>query len=916
MGKKQLKSSKKNNNRHLAKNTEMIIKTESVREETIRWIFCLVASLLTYLVIAFCIVNFYHPDIESLIEKSKQISFLTDFQPEPVESMLFQTGLLIIPLTLLLFYWLSLKSIFLNLFRDKKLFNFSLIVAIIAIVSLIFIVFNAQNPFFNDGSVLNEHDKLAKTNFQFFFLELTLNTNPLLYLLFFFPLIFSICIFLIRTDSNILKKMINGIILISGSFVSLLLIVAIASMNTYEFPSTWQAQYDFNAVYYSMTQVYAGCQMLVDGFTNTYGLYPHFLSPIFEITGLTVYNFTFTMSVMIASCFIFIFIFMKYFTKNYILLFLGFISTIILPYLANRLMVDFDSFFCLFPIRMICPSLVLLFTVLLFYCKNRNKKLGYTIIYYAGTILLAFTPLWNFEFGLVSFVAWLLMLSYSDFFLNNKIAWKKILSHWIIGLSALLFAFGLYALVQNSIYGQFPNFRQMLDVLTVFGKLGFFMLPISLWHPWMLTILIFILGLLYAIAKLIRRDITPKSSAIFLSAILGCGLFAYFQGRSHNWNLSVIILFAFICLTLLTDELWENIKTKKIKSFYALLGLCICLLSFSTVDAFNSASDIYNLAAHVAENKGVEKSQDAEKKKIEENKKFIDSTMRAGEKIFVLTSNKFQGLYFDGQKKQSAVNPGFLDMFYKSSIKQYEKVLKDSSFMVFWNPAGFYYNAFHGIRTIVSSDYKIVSTKFESDTVVSFAAMEKHNAIIPEQSFFESGEHSLYYAKYHTGDSLSYAHREEITNGSTIDSIADFQLDIIFRPEDQIYYTSTLLLLSIDTSTTLFVMKTKSLSKQNEYAVLVNERGFLLRFELEKWNYLSLQTQNNITTVFLNGNIIGRLALPYNRSNSPTLFVAGYKNGRYFTGSISEYSISRKIRSNQEIAEVWKTLNQTENKKD
>jgi hypothetical protein len=72
---------------------------------------------------------------------------------------------------------------------------------------------------------------------------------------------------------------------------------------SFDFPYTWENKYDFNPIYYTIGQVYAGSPMLVDGFTSTYGLYAHFLAPICRIIGLNVSNLTAVMSLLIVLTF-------------------------------------------------------------------------------------------------------------------------------------------------------------------------------------------------------------------------------------------------------------------------------------------------------------------------------------------------------------------------------------------------------------------------------------------------------------------------------------------------------------------------------------------------------------------------------------------------------------------------------------
>src|SRR5439155_6107733 len=93
------------------------------------------------------------------------------------------------------------------------------------------------------------------------------------------------------------KWMRRGVLVLSA-----VLILAIMRMTAFVFPYTTENSWDLNAVYYSVIQVFRGHALLINDFTNTYGLYPHFLVPILKLTGLSVAAFTAIMSVLIGVC--------------------------------------------------------------------------------------------------------------------------------------------------------------------------------------------------------------------------------------------------------------------------------------------------------------------------------------------------------------------------------------------------------------------------------------------------------------------------------------------------------------------------------------------------------------------------------------------------------------------------------------
>jgi hypothetical protein len=81
------------------------------------------------------------------------------------------------------------------------------------------------------------------------------------------------------------------------------------------------------------------------------------------------------------------------------------------------------------------------------------------------------------------------------------------------------------------------------------------MLPMEFPRPWVLVILVYLAGLTYAAFALgASRDVV-KAKMYFLLSVLGAGLFAYYQGRSHHFVLVLVWWPCFLLLALFLDEL-------------------------------------------------------------------------------------------------------------------------------------------------------------------------------------------------------------------------------------------------------------------------------------------------------------------------------------------------------------------------
>ena len=81
--------------------------SQGLNEEILRWILSILCALIVYTCIAFVIINVYHPDVNSLIVNAQKVLLesLGRLLPEPVEALLFRSGVVIVLLALYGYYF-------------------------------------------------------------------------------------------------------------------------------------------------------------------------------------------------------------------------------------------------------------------------------------------------------------------------------------------------------------------------------------------------------------------------------------------------------------------------------------------------------------------------------------------------------------------------------------------------------------------------------------------------------------------------------------------------------------------------------------------------------------------------------------------------------------------------------------------
>lgn len=468
-------------------------------------------------------------------------------------------------------------------------------------------------------------------------------------------------------ESKVNKNKIPLIILniLSGLFILLVFLINIFDMNSIIGEKSLVNFNHFDAVFYSMSQVFMGKAVLIN-FANQYGLYPHFLEPIFQIIGLNVLNFSIVMGFLAALCFGFIFLFFKKSIDNWLIGFLGFTSILYFSYFfGSSLPGPPDPYFQYVPIRFLFPTVLIYLSFC--YFQNNSKK-----IYYSLHALCSLAYLWNTETGILVFFAWLITLIYVELFNSDyKTALKNIGKHIVIAglsLAVVILSYYLYTYVR---YGATPTFN--FEYQKIFYTMGFFMLPMPKIHPWNLIAITYLLGLSYCARALLLKKENARVKTIFLLSILGIGIFSYYQGRSHDFGLVGVWYPAVILAVIFTDSLYKTIKTNK-KDYINLTVFCflIYFLSssfFSLISSYDYNSNIINTAFAQMSSK--------EPNFIRDNVNLIKKHTKAGDKILILSYTS--GAYFAETQTLSALDiPSFGEMFLKKDLTFVEQAIKET----------------------------------------------------------------------------------------------------------------------------------------------------------------------------------------------------------------------------------------------
>lgn len=859
-----------------------------LREDAVAWILSAIGAVVLWAIIAKAVTAFYHPDVEMLKTSGKKL-FIEEHlvNPEPVEALIFRLSVVVLVPAIVLMYALIRKStlaknIALGIGFQVLTWGCAGLLAALTYAGLAAV--NLYGPL-GGHSAQNRRDIVSPTNFAFYFDSMFVGNYLWVYLLFILPIIallFFIGFRKYKLDENKRFSFVfNAVCLLMVTFS----VVSIVAMNTINFPYTDENKYDFAAVHYAMTQVYAGSPMMVNYFTDTYGMYPHFLLPIFKVIGLTVTNFSLVMSLLLGFCFLMNLWLMRKLVKNNVLLFFGFFTVVYFPYLNFKLLTIFDCLFSLYPIRYIIPSVISCMALVYF-----TKR--YSWLYYVTWLVAGMFVLWNPEIGMVCYMAWAAANIYADFFNSEgKINWKTLALHAAMTCLVLPVAMQSYKGLVYLVYGKHADMDLLFATITYFGKFGVGLLEMTVLHPWNLTALTLLAGYLYAGIAWYQKRVTMHTTLVFLLCIISTGYFTYFQGRSQNSNFALSSGFPLIVLTILADRMWQAIKQHHEAGLGAIFVIALACLSFSPMEI------IYN-ARGIADLNDQEQAKDAQadaQKRVEENRAFLKKTATPNEKVVMLTLKKHEGLIFDNTKIASAFNPGYIDMFQKEDLVRLEQIVTDSSYKVYIEPtARIYYYMAHTVAA-VAANYEHVSNNHY------MVLLQKRKTKIPTQTFFTAPD-TILHRKYTDDRAGIKARVLDADSVKRHDFKGPFSVSALFYTSSQFMQFPTVIG-NIHDSAGFIISGTM---QPFSYVFGVNNFGLTVTLPANKWAYMVMNVTMDKIDVYYNGKLVSANAMPAPIRNSIKPITIGNRPDFHnFMGAIAEVAVMNHVADSVEINRTW-----------
>jgi hypothetical protein len=345
--------------------------------------------------------------------------------------------------------------------------------------------------------------------------------------------------------------------------------------------AVWSDHLD--AVVAVFAQVRAGHTLLVDA-PSQYGLYPELLAPALNLlpTGLLGLTLAFA-AIQLISLLSVMSVLRRRLHQPLVLI--SALLALAMVTFGLHTLIGFrfsepDPYFQYWPVRFVGPALSIPIIFWVFRHLSWRRLLAMSV--FTGVCLF-----WNIDSGaavLYSQCMLLLLLSGIAMARNHCGGWSwrpLALASLCTALGSLL-TLGVLLFLLSIKAGQPLQMTWLTSYQNTFYGLGLMMLPLPAWpDAWHSVLALYAMALMIGLVQILDgRPLSHQLPLIYLP-LLGAGLFAYFQGRSHFFNLVSVCWPALLITALLTDRHLLALKNRLVpKTSVALpaAGLAVLLI--------------------------------------------------------------------------------------------------------------------------------------------------------------------------------------------------------------------------------------------------------------------------------------------------------------------------------------------------
>jgi hypothetical protein len=307
-----------------------------------------------------------------------------------------------------------------------------------------------------------------------------------------------------------------------------------------------------------------------------------------------------------------------------------------------------------YPIRFICPAVALFLFAR--YCFKPTRA-GIAALGIASGIAI----FWNFDSGvpvLISIGATLLVKP----FFTQPLRWKVLLP--AVGFSSFAaLTFGALMVALRIKAGGPLGIQEAIASQKLFYGSGFMMLPMpEAFHPWQIILVVYAAAAVATVSAWRRHIDSHVYDVLFCAALMGLGLFTYYQGRSHIFCLMMVLWPVLVVGAILTDLILRSVRNRSTSRMSSLLAFpFLIFVSIGTVTLAFSAREL--VTAGISNLADFQKPRDPV---VESELEFLRSTNK-GRDCLILAQR--QAIYHAELRTASPLpGPGMIETLLQSDL--------------------------------------------------------------------------------------------------------------------------------------------------------------------------------------------------------------------------------------------------------
>lgn len=382
---------------------------------------------------------------------------------------------------------------------------------------------------------------------------------------------------------------------------------------------------------YAVSQAAAG-----GGDYHQYGFYARMLAPLFRLTGTGVTAISLVMGALYLIAFWALFRSAIRYGGGFFTF--GAALTLFIAGSWSMLNDDFfDPYFAYYPIRFFFPALG---TALFMYGERRKTPAVRSEVWYGIFAGAAF--FWNPDSGIAVIGAFTFMMLYA--LVRDRAEWRRpaLFGAALLPTLAAGWAFAGY------LTGTWLSAADFFFSGRFFYQYGFFMLPMpDLPDWWGAVVWCYLAGLTLGAWLFFFRRRSHFADAIVFLSVLGLGLFVYYQGRSHLFNLLPVMWPAALIFFLLAGAVVRSKKQTWKHRYLPCCAAALVLLGSGSV-IFNAGRIGRGMATTF---RGIRES--GRLNPIEENTRFILDCAAGRREVNIYGYD--QGIYYAESGLRAAV---------------------------------------------------------------------------------------------------------------------------------------------------------------------------------------------------------------------------------------------------------------------